>query len=65
MKPLFALVVILFIGLNYGLTHNSTSYTSANPLMLQADEPGTGNDGEDTSERSFMCRLFNVFCSER
>ncbi|MHC9509981.1 hypothetical protein [Kangiella sp. M94] len=63
MKSLYVLLIMIMIGSGYGLTHENSHYTTASPLKYQADEPGTGNDGEDTTERGFMCRLFNVFCS--
>ncbi|WP_417446845.1 hypothetical protein [Kangiella sp.] len=62
MKVLFTLLIILIIGSSYGLTQNNMQNNIASPFMLQADEPGTGNDGEDTAERGMMCRLFGVFC---
>lgn len=63
MKVLFALLIALIIGSSHGLTLNNMQNNTATPLLLQADEPGTGNDGEDTAERGMMCRLFGVFCS--
>lgn len=62
MKVLFTLLVVLIIGSSYGLAQNNMQNNTASPLLLQADEPGTGNDGEDTSERGMMCRLFGVWC---
>lgn len=63
MKVLFTLLVVLIIGSSYGLAQHNMHNSTANPLLLQADEPGTGNDGEDTSERGMMCRLFGVWCN--
>lgn len=62
MKVLFALLIALIIGSSHGLTQNTMQNNTTSPLMLQADEPGTGNDGEDIAERGMMCRLFGVFC---
>lgn len=63
MKVLLVLLVALVIGSSYGLTHNNMQNNTVSPLLLQADEPGTGNDGEDTSERGMMCRLFGIWCN--
>lgn len=64
MKLLITLIAALLIGSGYGLANDNSQSAPAAPLYFHADEPGTGNDGEDTSERGFMCRLFNVFCSQ-
>lgn len=63
MKTLIALLAALFIVFSYGLNNDQPQSSVNPPVLFQADEPGTGNDGEDTSERGFMCRLFQVFCS--
>ena len=54
MKLLISVLVALVLG---------TVFTAPAPVQFQADEPpATGNDGEDTSERGLMCRLFGYFC---
>ncbi|GAA0203162.1 hypothetical protein GCM10009123_08040 [Kangiella japonica] len=35
-----------------------------NPTHIKADGPGTGNDGEDTSDRPWYCRVFQVGCGD-
>ncbi|AOE49381.1 hypothetical protein KS2013_657 [Kangiella sediminilitoris] len=64
MKTLITLLVALIIGAGYSFVNSPASYQPGSPTQFQADEPLPGNDGEDDSERSFMCRLFNVFCPE-
>lgn len=62
MKTLITILISLIISL--GLVSLNSSLTSpvAEQSYVKADGPGTGNDGEDTSERGMVCRLFGVFC---
>lgn len=62
MKSLLALLAALIIGSGYTLISDNLDTHTASPLQFQADEPGKGNDGEDTTDRSLACRLFNIFC---
>lgn len=64
MKSLYVLLIVFMFGLGFAVAQDQAHLTTINPIEQKADEPGTGNDGEDTSERSFMCRLFNIFCSD-
>lgn len=62
MKLLITIMVALMLGTGFSSLNNEASTTSA-PIQFQADDPpATGNDGEDTSERGLMCRLFGYFC---
>ncbi len=62
MKLLITIMVALMLGTGFSSLNNEASTISA-PIQFQADDPpATGNDGEDTSERGLMCRLFGYFC---
>lgn len=61
---MYVLLIVFMFGLGFGVAQDEARFATINPVEQRVDEPGTGNDGEDTSERSFMCRLFNIFCSE-
>jgi hypothetical protein len=62
MKSLITILVALVIGSSYTMLDTAQVTHFTNPASFQADGPGTGNDGEDTSERGIMCRVFGVFC---
>ena len=62
MKSLITILVALVMGSSYAMLDTATATHLTNPVSFQADGPGTGNDGEDTSERGLMCRVFGVFC---
>ncbi|AKE51601.1 hypothetical protein [Kangiella geojedonensis] len=62
MKLLISVLIALVLGTGFSSV-NSDVFTAPAPVQFQADEPpATGNDGEDTSERGLMCRLFGYFC---
>lgn len=61
---MYVLLIVFMFGLGFGVAQDEARFATINPVEQRVDEPGTGNHGEDTSERSFMCRLFNIFCSE-
>jgi len=62
MKTLLTILVALIIGSSYATFDTSSPFNSKAPSSLKVDGPGTGNDGEDTSKRGFICRVFGVFC---
>lgn len=62
MKTLITILISLIIGLGLVSLNSSLTPPVAEQGHVKADGPGTGNDGEDTSERGLMCRIFGVFC---
>ena len=62
MKTLITILASLIIGIGLVSLKNNVTPPIAEQGYVKVDGPGTGNDGEDTSERGMICRLFGVFC---
>lgn len=62
MKPIISILVALFIAAGYLSINSHTELQAPHGLFQVDDGPGTGNDGEDTSDRGLICRVFGVFC---
>ncbi len=62
MKLLSTLLAALIVYAGF-VNINNHPQSITNTFQFQTFEPGTGNDGEDTSKRGMMCRLFGIWCS--
>jgi len=58
-----ALCITLVAGIANG---QSAQYPANHTLNVVLDDPpGTGNDGEDTTERGIWCRVLGIGCPDR